>query len=39
MNTFFLDTGYVIALEIKKDQHHLKARQHWQSLANGARSW
>ncbi len=27
---FFLDTGYILALEISSDQNHLVARTHWQ---------
>lgn len=32
METLFLDTGYIIALEAEDDQHHESAFQHWQSL-------
>lgn len=35
MNTAFLDTGYVLALELANDQNHASARQHWQSLEDG----
>ncbi len=30
MNVYFLDTGYVLALELINDQHHEAARSHWQ---------
>jgi predicted nucleic acid-binding protein len=33
MNKFFLDTGYVIALEAEDDQRHREAREHWRNLA------
>lgn len=29
----FLDTGFLIALELLKDQNHQIARDHWQQLA------
>jgi predicted nucleic acid-binding protein len=32
MNLFFLDTSYVIALELADDQNHQITLQHWQSL-------
>jgi uncharacterized protein len=32
MNNVFLDTGYLLALELKQDQHHASAQQHWQRL-------
>jgi predicted nucleic acid-binding protein len=32
MNTVFLDTGYVLALELANDQNHRAAIQHWQSI-------
>jgi uncharacterized protein len=32
MNTVFLDTGYVLALELLNDQNHRAAAQHWRSL-------
>jgi predicted nucleic acid-binding protein len=32
MKSVFLDTGYIIALEAKDDQHHQVALKHWQSL-------
>jgi predicted nucleic acid-binding protein len=31
MKTAFLDTGYVIALELSSDQHHQTALKHWLS--------
>lgn len=30
MNTVFLDTSYILALELVQDQHHAAAIQHWQ---------
>ena len=33
MNTVFVDTGYLFALEIANDQHHQAAAQHWHSIA------
>jgi predicted nucleic acid-binding protein len=32
MRRFFLDTGYVIALEAADDQYHSLAWRHWQEL-------
>ena len=32
MNTVFVDTGYLFALEIANDQHHQAATQHWQGI-------
>lgn len=32
MNTVFLDTGYVLALELSNDQNHRAAAQHWRGL-------
>lgn len=32
MNTAFIDTSYLLALELANDQNHLAAKQHWQSL-------
>jgi uncharacterized protein len=32
MNVVFVDTGYLLALEIANDQHHQAAVQHWQQL-------
>jgi hypothetical protein len=32
MNAVFVDTGYLLALEIANDQHHQAAVQHWQQL-------
>jgi predicted nucleic acid-binding protein len=38
MTTFFLDTGYLIALELVNDQNHKAALRHWQDLvASGPR--
>lgn len=33
MNSVFLDTGYIIALEAADDQYHEAALKHWQSLS------
>lgn len=33
MDTLFLDTGYLIALEAIDDQHHQAASLHWQEIA------
>lgn len=32
MNAVFIDTGYLLALEISNDQHHQAAFQHWQGV-------
>jgi predicted nucleic acid-binding protein len=32
MNAVFLDTGYVLALELSNDQNHRAASKHWRSL-------
>jgi predicted nucleic acid-binding protein len=32
MNTVFIDTGYLLALEIANDQHHEAATRHWQGI-------
>jgi predicted nucleic acid-binding protein len=32
MNTAFVDTGYLLALELSNDQNHRAAQQHWQRL-------
>lgn len=32
MNAVFLDTGYLLALELSNDQNHQAASQHWQSV-------
>lgn len=32
MRALFLDTGYLLALELAHDQHHPQAQRHWQSL-------
>lgn len=31
-NIFFLDTGYLIALEASNDKNHTRAKNHWQNL-------
>ncbi len=33
MNAVFVDTGYLLALEIANDQHHQAAVQYWQRMA------
>ncbi|MDQ1524252.1 MAG: uncharacterized protein QOG00_3563 [Pyrinomonadaceae bacterium] len=33
MNFAFLDTGYLIALELSKDQNHSTALKHWRGMA------
>jgi len=35
MSTFFLDTGYIIALEASDDKNHLEAVQHWKTCLEG----
>jgi uncharacterized protein len=32
MNAVFLDTGYLLALELSNDQNHQTAVKHWRSL-------
>lgn len=32
MSSVFLDTGYLLALELKHDQHHGAALQHWRQV-------
>jgi len=32
MNAVFLDTGYVLALELSNDQNHRAAVKHWRSI-------
>jgi len=32
LNAVFVDTGYLLALEIANDEHHQAAVQHWQQL-------
>lgn len=34
MNTYFLDTSYLLALELKSDQNHEAAVNHWQDVIN-----
>ena len=33
MNTVFVDTGYLLALELAGDQHHSAARGHWSRVS------
>jgi predicted nucleic acid-binding protein len=33
MSKVFLDTSYLLALELTRDQNHAAAVQHWQSIA------
>jgi predicted nucleic acid-binding protein len=39
MNTVFIDTSYLLALELKSDQNHEAAMQHWQSIAQALPSF
>src|SRR5215467_13881394 len=32
MSSVFVDTSYLLALELSNDQHHLVASRHWQSI-------
>jgi len=32
MNAVFLDTGYVLALELRNDQNHRAASRHWRKM-------
>lgn len=32
MDSVFIDTGYLLALEIANDQHHFLAQQHWKTI-------
>ncbi len=32
MSTVFLDTGYLIALELGSDQNHEAAAEHWRKI-------
>lgn len=34
MKTVFLDSSYLIALEVKRDQDHEQARDHWESISS-----
>jgi uncharacterized protein len=36
MTTFFLDTSFMIALELKDEQQHQLAQNYWQGLVNTA---
>ncbi len=33
MSTIFIDTGYIIALEMARDHHHESATIHWNSVS------
>jgi uncharacterized protein len=35
MNAVFVDTGYLLALQIANDQHHQATVEHWQQLVTG----
>ncbi len=32
MNAVFVDTGYLLALELANDQYHQDATRHWQGM-------
>lgn len=32
MNEYFIDTSYLLALELANDQNHHQAKRHWQQL-------
>ena len=32
MNKVFLDTSYILALELANDRNHIKTKKHWQQL-------
>lgn len=32
MREYFLDSGYLVALELRRDQNHSLARKHWDKL-------
>lgn len=32
-NTYFVDTSYILALEVKKEQYHQKVLENWLSLS------
>jgi len=36
MNMVFLDTGYLLALELANDQNHQAAADHWKQVAGAA---
>lgn len=36
MTSFFLDTSFVIALELVDERYHSIAKQHWQGLKNSS---
>jgi predicted nucleic acid-binding protein len=35
VNKLFLDTGYVLALELANDQNHARVAEHWRQYAGG----
>jgi uncharacterized protein len=39
MSKVFLDTSYLLALELTKDQNHQAANKHWQSIINSLPSF
>ena len=39
MKSIFLDTGFIIALELKNDQHHKAASKLWRQLLEKHRSF
>jgi len=39
MSKVFLDTSYLLALELAKDQNHQAAIQHWQSISHSLPSF
>jgi len=38
MSKFFLDTGYVLALELTNDQNHAAVLAHWRQVAGSSPS-
>jgi|688.fasta_scaffold31926_9 predicted nucleic acid-binding protein len=36
MRDFFLDTSFVLALELKDERHHQAAKSYWQSMAKAS---
>ena len=39
MSRVFLDTSYLLALELAKDQNHPAAKQHWQTIIQSPSSF